>query len=213
MSAFTTFFKDLISPKPAASPSLTSDSVLISGSTSIGDIVLDASLSESHTSEAEFPEHPVEFGASINDHRIVKPQKINITGVVSNYPLKSGGGSGGGSTRSQSTWEALRNLQINGDVFSVTSVLTTYSNMQIRSLLTTQDVNSATILNFTASLQELIIVETETATIPASALEQGKTAEQASGTKNLGTKQATTPSQNILDIAASSVEQSVGEIQ
>ena len=193
---------------------LQNDGLLITQETKINGLFLDASVSESHSVEVEYPEHPVEFGASINDHRIVRPEKLTIVGVISDFNLKKPKTSyveGGGLTRSQSAWETLKKLQTDGDLFDVTTLLTQYRNMQIVSLTSTQDKNTSTSLHFTMMLQEIIVTETETTRLPDSAFETGKTFEQASSNKNLGTKRLQEPAPSISNAAEQSLQELLEE--
>lgn len=53
--------------------------------TSIGGIMLDAELLEGHTSDLEITENPVESGAEVGDHAVLKPKTITIEGVIVDY--------------------------------------------------------------------------------------------------------------------------------
>jgi hypothetical protein len=55
----------------------------------IGRYVLDVSISEEHTFEADVTDYPVESGGNISDNIRVKPVKIKIEGIVSDTPLSS----------------------------------------------------------------------------------------------------------------------------
>ena len=54
----------------------------------IGTVVVDASITETHSLAAEATEHPVEQGADISDHVHVRPIQLSITGLVSNHPIQ-----------------------------------------------------------------------------------------------------------------------------
>lgn len=55
----------------------------------IGRYVLDVSLSEDHTFEADVTDFPVESGGSISDNVRPKPIKVKIEGIVSDTPLNT----------------------------------------------------------------------------------------------------------------------------
>lgn len=55
-------------------------------------IQFDASIEENHTRESPPTEFPVESGAVISDHIIVKPFQLEMTGIISDTPI--GGVSG-----------------------------------------------------------------------------------------------------------------------
>ena len=54
-------------------------------SRSIGEIKLDATTSEAHTSEMTITDNPIESGALVSDHAIRQPAQVTITGVVVDY--------------------------------------------------------------------------------------------------------------------------------
>jgi len=54
----------------------------------VDSIQFDLLVSEDHSLEASVTEHPVENGATVNDHIRSLPRKGSLTGLVTNYPLK-----------------------------------------------------------------------------------------------------------------------------
>lgn len=50
-------------------------------------IFLDATVSEDFENPSELTQHPVENGADIGDHIILKPRRLTIEGVISDAPL------------------------------------------------------------------------------------------------------------------------------
>lgn len=52
-----------------------------------GGIVLDCTLSEDHTYQADVTENPIEDGSVVADHVNLKPIKLKIDGLVSDSPL------------------------------------------------------------------------------------------------------------------------------
>ncbi len=55
----------------------------------IGDLVVDATMSETHRKEVELTSHPVEEGSVITDHARKKPDKVTIEGIITNTPVGS----------------------------------------------------------------------------------------------------------------------------
>jgi len=49
---------------------------------------IDATISLSYRREAALTEYPVEDGADITDHYVIKPKMLSVQGVVSNTPLE-----------------------------------------------------------------------------------------------------------------------------
>lgn len=54
----------------------------------VDSIQFDLLVSEDHSLEASVTEHPIENGATVNDHIRSLPRKGSLTGLVTNYPLK-----------------------------------------------------------------------------------------------------------------------------
>ncbi|AOJ86732.1 hypothetical protein WS87_08625 [Burkholderia sp. MSMB0856] len=53
--------------------------------TAIGTITLDVVQEESHTSDLEITENPVESGAEVADHAFLKPSEVVVSGMVVSY--------------------------------------------------------------------------------------------------------------------------------
>lgn len=158
----------------------------------IGTVVLDASLSEQHTSTNEVTDHPVEQGVNIVDHVRPKPDTLKLEGLVSNNPLPAAGAQPtpitmGGVTfesRSAATPEAagtayrdLLNLKENATLLTVVTGLRTYDNMVIESLDVPRDAKTGAVLRFTCSLKQIRTAVLQTAKIvPTANSNKGKKA-------------------------------------
>jgi hypothetical protein len=53
----------------------------------VAGIVIDATVSEQHTTSCDLTENPVEEGAKITDHVQLKPAELSIEGVITDTPL------------------------------------------------------------------------------------------------------------------------------
>lgn len=144
--------------------------------TQIGAIVLDASITETHTSEVEVTEFPVEKGANVADHRRVKPDGLTIEGLVSNTPLPEPNdpsthySEGAAEFDSKATFKAgragqayadLLALKDSGDLITVVTGLRTYENLTMVALSVPRDARTGQSLRFSATLKELRIVSSE----------------------------------------------------
>jgi hypothetical protein len=136
----------------------------------IGGIPIDVVITESHESEMEIAEHPVERGASISDHAWRKPREVSIEGLV-DTPL------------AQAAFAGLLALQDNPEPFDVVTGLRLYPSMLLQSLSAERDVEHGRVLKFTAKLKEVIIVSTGSTGAPS---DGGR----ASGTQARGQVQA-----------------------
>src|SRR6185295_11640663 len=159
----------------------------------------DATVRESHTSEATVTENPIESGVSVADHAYMNPLRLDIEGAVSDLPLNTaitddlfGSASAAGElTRSAQALKVLQDLQSSFTVFSIQTGLRLYQNMILVSLAADQDASTARILVFRASLREVIRVSTRTVTYPPRA--PGKTTRQASKPVKAGEVQGKAP--------------------
>ena len=109
----------------------------------IGTVEINIFIDESHESDMIITEHPVESGANIQDHAIIKPKILSVSFA---------------SHKAADTYEALLTLQATRMPFSIQTGLREYQNMMIRSIKVMRDKKTALILKGTAMLQEINIV-------------------------------------------------------
>ena len=177
---------------------------------SIGGIEIDATISETHGSSIVVTSNPVEFGADINDHRIIQPKTLSIVGRVSDNVLGIEAFTtffGGSSSRSKGAWQDLITLQETGEPFDVQTGLKLYTSMVLENLTSTQNAKTANVLDFSATIRELRIVATELTTFPPESLEEGATREQGTSGEDRGQvqAQATPPNSSFLNTALGSL--------
>lgn len=145
-------------------------------SKSLGTIALSVVLSEEHSSELEIARSPIEGGADIVDHAYVRPKTLRLEAAIgvatqvsavdfSNFFYASGSSTGATDPQSlkfvQESWAALVKLQEDRKPFSIVSGLQVYNNMLIRRLSCRRDATNSLVLQFTADLQEIKIVDTQ----------------------------------------------------
>ena len=156
----------------------------------IGALTFDAVLEEITSKSVTITEFPIEFGANVNDHRILNPNRYIMTGAVSDTPLGFGltdaaligtgllgnaiGGRAGGiaqsiaiyalagseKTRSATAWATLTAIMNSGEPFSLQTGLEILDNMVITRLDTRRTPANEGGLEFIAELRELQIVYT-----------------------------------------------------
>lgn len=152
----------------------------------------DVVVSEGHESKIQITENPIEGGSPVHDHAVILPKQVEIEGRVSDTPMPSGGstvfGSIGGR-RSVTAFEMMIGLQESREVFTVLTGLRRYPNMMLENLRTRQDAGTAEVLDFTATLREVKIVNTRIVDVPPR--RPGKTARQAPKKTDGGEKKAT----------------------
>lgn len=183
---------------------------------SMGGLVFDAVFEETHESELEVTDNPVESGVVVSDHAYMKPLKLTISAGVSDTSLRGwgggyqisqgalvGGGSGEGKDfwsrnapsdpfasdtgRSKRAFELLTELQKRAEPFAVQTGLRLYKNMVCTAIRTSQDKDSSGALLFTAELREVIIAYTQVVKYQTPA--EGATKRQASPIKHKGEQQ------------------------
>lgn len=153
-------------------------SMLVKPRRSVGAMVLQVTLSESHQDELEITDHPIEQGALISDHAFKRPAEVTIQGAWSLSPSQSGlidgvlGGlkstitgaqqilSGKAPDGLSDIYNRLLKLQKEVIPFDVYTGKRKYSNMVIRSLSVTTDTNSENSLMVTLVCREVLMVAT-----------------------------------------------------
>ena len=155
--------------------------------TKIGDLVIDASLSEVITNSSNITEHPVESKISISDHIFKNPLKVKIQGYITNSPPKFMGilelplqnnsvsklvnsaqsflPFGGGSTKpSMQAYQLLKKAQENRELITVVTKLDAFKNMAIENLTFDCNEDTGERLEFSAELMQLTFASVKTTT-------------------------------------------------
>ncbi|HEY7996671.1 MAG TPA: hypothetical protein VIE14_07365, partial [Steroidobacteraceae bacterium] len=165
--------------------------------TNIGGIDVNVAVEEVHSDTLELTEHPVETGAAITDHSYRRPSEIVLRCGWSNSDpsaLKAiASGLVAGSVMSVSSYvtgiySRLLKLQQSRDPLTIVTGLRTYQSMLIRALVVTRDVRTSQVLTVQATCKEIIVVDTQTTTLPPQPNQAtpASTAEtQPSGTRSL----------------------------
>ena len=122
--------------------------------TTIGNISLDATLSEYHTFTARATKFPLENGSFVSDHVEVDPIRLNIKGIVSDTPLSLLSD----FNRSIDNFNRLTRLFESKAIISVITGIRVYQNMVMTSLNIPRDVETGQSLTFEIDLQEMRFV-------------------------------------------------------
>lgn len=155
-------------------------SILVRPKRGIGSFVMDVVIEEIHHDELEITDHPVEQGSVISDHAYKRPAEVVIRGGWSNSP-KVGFASGIGGTlkgvqslvtgnlvnQVRDIYAKLLKLQAERTLIDVYTGKRVYNNMLIRSLVAVTDKQNENSLFLTATLRQLIVVQTQVVTISA----------------------------------------------
>lgn len=166
------------------------DSILIRPKRSIGGIVAQVTIEEVHHDELEITDHPVEQGATISDHAFSRPAEVTIRCAWSNSPSASslvegvvGAASatvsgvqslvtGNTASSVRSVYEKLVELQRSRVPFDVFTGKRAYKNMLVKSLTVTTDKEHEQSLLVSATLRQVIIVQTQLLNVAAPAAQQ-----------------------------------------
>ncbi len=159
------------------------EAVTIAPKRVLGTLTLQCVVEENHTDDLEITEHPVEQGASINDHAYKKPAELTLRGGWSN----SSKAAEGNEEYVREMYKKLLTLQESREPFDVVTGKRAYKNMLIQSLATATDQATENVLMINATLKQVIIVQTQATTMPPRSAQRNPGA--TGGTTDKGTKQ------------------------
>lgn len=143
---------------------------------SLGGIIPNITIEENHEDTLEITSHPVQQGAAISDHAYKNPSTLKVV-YAFNADIKV-------------TYDKFLKLQTDATLVDVITGKRDYKNMLIKSVSTTTDMKTNSVLFITCDLVEVIIVSTQTGSVPPRARQ--KHAGKTGGTDKAGTKQAAT---------------------
>lgn len=146
----------------------------------VGIIEFDCSESETHTSENEVTDHPVEEGSLISDHIRVLPDGIEIHGLVTDTPIVYLASVFAKSPvkptkeasvlavddRKNEAYDKLRELKNKGILIDTVTALRTYSDMTITSLTIARNADTGRVLDCTVVLREIQMASSLVLTAP-----------------------------------------------
>lgn len=147
-------------------------------------IQLDASVNETHLTNAQITEHQVETGSNITDHIRPMPKKLSLEAVITNtpttLPTTESRGVTGGVRQTQSgafkyqalvfdgpfdrvadSYSDLVDATQAGAFVSIVTTLANYQNFAIENLSVPRNSQSGNAIQFTIDLKEIRTVDTE----------------------------------------------------
>lgn len=119
----------------------------------VGGVTLDATLSEDHEYNSRVTSFPVEDGGDISDHIIKEPERVQITGVVSDTPLAILSS----FNRSIDAFNRLIQIYDNRERITVVTGIRVYTDMVMTSLQVPRNVQTGQSLNFVIELQKIFL--------------------------------------------------------
>lgn len=168
---------------------------------SIGFIPIDAFPEEDHHSLVTVTTMPVEDGSTISDNAVEEPDELMITGICGPAsilnPISSitniGAAIGAGvspfqavTSRTLDVDQALYQLKHTRQPVTVVTGLRVYQNMMIMDYRVRRDKDTGGALVFIIQFREIIIVESQTTTVPAGQI-GGSAGVQQQAQENLAT--------------------------
>lgn len=136
----------------------------------IGAVPVSIVTDEDHQSTINITKVPVEFGADITDHAYIEPKTVTIKGMI------GPGFTGLGSFSRAAGYQALVRYQESRVPFTLITGLDFYRNMLIQSISVPRNPDNANILEFTAKLQQILIVGSGYAAATIGAISGGQAA-------------------------------------
>ena len=129
---------------------------------SIGEIILDAALEETHTLQARATEHPVESGSDVADHVQSLPATLRLDGVISNTPLSVLGSTMFKSDdRVQAAFKELEEIVRAGKLVDIVTSLKTYKNMVVEDFVITRTASDSDALCFSCTAKQISMVSSK----------------------------------------------------
>jgi hypothetical protein len=178
----------------------------------IGGIQIDAVLNESENNSITVTNNPIETGAYVNDHAILRPRMYRLEGVVSDTErgsLTSNGDNSvfqnaatnlidnltgnvfnpiSNSSRSKDAYNLLLELMNEREPFDIQTALSIISNVIITNITTNKEKTTGRALHFIAELTQLVIVNNESVQLKPQNLRNGSTKQQATPETDSGRK-------------------------
>ena len=163
--------------------SQTPETITLRPQRSLGGIIFEVTLEESHEDSLQITEHPVEQGASVSDHAFCKPAALTLRAATS-----GAGSAASGVASPEELYEKLLALQRGREPFEIITGKRKYANMLLESLSVVTDEGTEHVLSVSAQCREVIIVNTVAVSVPASRTRHANPKKTAA-TTDKGTKQ------------------------
>ena len=175
-------------------------SLLLSGrGRSIMGLFADVTVEEKHKDELKITEHPTEVGAAISDHAYKEPPEVMMKVGWSESAGTLNGFLGdtilGGNTSLTIVYQTLQQLQDQALPLIISTGKRLYTNMLIKSLGCTTDLQTENVLMIDITFKKVIMVSTQTTFI---AIENQKSPEATAGVTDGGTVRPKEVSESII---------------
>jgi hypothetical protein len=132
---------------------------------------IDATTTRNPTTTVEVTEHPIETGASVTDHQIIRPFDLKLDGTLVDFPLKDTANEGAVG-RAARLFDRMEAAQLGGELLTVVTPDKQWERLKIVTL--SAPVRRKGTINFSASLKQVQVVETQTVAVKRTNLAKGK---------------------------------------
>lgn len=175
-------------------------SLLLSGrGRTIMGLFADVTVEEKHKDELKITEHPTEVGAAISDHAYKEPPEVMMKVGWSESAGTLNGFLGdtilGGNTSLTIVYQTLLQLQEQAVPLIISTGKRLYTNMLIKSLGCTTDLQTENVLMIDITFKKVIMVSTQTTFI---AIENQASPEATAGVADGGTVQPKEVSESVI---------------
>lgn len=159
----------------------------------IGDLVLDVTISATHSRSAQITNHPIDKSSPVADHKRNQPEELQMEGLITDTPLIGTPD----PDRSRTAFDLLEQFWEGQETITIVTDLAVYTDMAMASLVVPRSADVGNALRFQATFVKMRKVSSQTAAIPADPI-------AGPGTENKG-KQTGTPPKADTDTRGQSV--------
>lgn len=181
---------------------------IVGAKTQLGFVTLDVAIELEHSREARVTEFPIEGGAIITDHVVMSPNRLKVSGLITDTPFESLTAFFG-AARSSAAFSMLQVMFEARTPFSVYTPRQLYNNMVIERLVVPETKEGA--LRFECAMVEITTVFAQNAALPPTSEASGssKLSKNGGGTSQLASSNVTNPGANGIGVNGSRVNPSM----
>jgi hypothetical protein len=152
---------------------------------------LDATLSEAESIDVEWTEHPLESGAAVTDHAVVKPPQLTLEGLLTRTPIwMQAEQENLDPSHLDTQLDALRGMLADREPILIVTGLRAYEGYRIRNLSISRSPADGQSVRVSMTLAPVQIVEAGTVLLPPLPVTPAK-ADAAKKEEEGGTKSTT----------------------
>jgi len=137
------------------------------GGAALREMWLDATVSESESLTVDWTEHPIESGASVTDHAVVRQPELSLEGVITRTPLwMSAEADNVDPAHLDTQLDALRGMLADREPILIVTGLRAYEGYRMTSLTISRAAGDGQSVKVSMALKPMQIVEAGTVLLP-----------------------------------------------